>query len=214
MTEHGTQHVTIPSTEQHEGWATMRVELPWTCITCGGPRGPVESVLSYDGSRRLSCDGWTNPCGHVETYAQIRRWMQDQQSPTAIAWKHMNEVLDRYQTGGATSSEYRRAFDAWYLAQASAVADTPEPGPVETDTDRVALHEAATERQATTIRVAVASLGWLEQYRARRVELAQGPATPARAAAFKAAEDRLAAALTQMEQVDEALCDAVTGPLS
>ncbi|HEY7815251.1 MAG TPA: hypothetical protein VIC62_18530 [Nakamurella sp.] len=37
------------------------------------PRGDVRSANSYDGSRRLTCDGWTNPCGHIDYYADARR---------------------------------------------------------------------------------------------------------------------------------------------
>lgn len=32
----------------------------------------IRLAISYDGSRRLACDGWTNPCGHVDTYAAVR----------------------------------------------------------------------------------------------------------------------------------------------
>jgi hypothetical protein len=65
--------VTIPAGEQHEGLHSMRVTLPWTCPQCGGPRGEPFETTSYDGSRRLGCDGWKNPCGHVDGYAAVRQ---------------------------------------------------------------------------------------------------------------------------------------------
>ena len=33
----------------------------------------VYRTLSFDGSRRLGCDGWHNPCGHVDSYADVRK---------------------------------------------------------------------------------------------------------------------------------------------
>ncbi len=50
----------------------MTVTLKWTCPVCGGPRGEPFPSFSYDGSRRLCCDGWINPCGHVDKYDDVR----------------------------------------------------------------------------------------------------------------------------------------------
>jgi hypothetical protein len=36
------------------------------------PRGQLVRGISYDGSRQLACDGWTNPCGHIDLYAAVR----------------------------------------------------------------------------------------------------------------------------------------------
>lgn len=64
--------VTIPERAEHEGFHSVTVSLRWVCPKCGGPRGEVYPALSYDGSRRLSVDGWSNPCGHVDSYAACR----------------------------------------------------------------------------------------------------------------------------------------------
>lgn len=68
-----TRTVTIPSCVAHWGMYSITVKLPWVCLVCGGPRGEPTKVLSYDGSLRMSCDGWENPCGHVEKYSDIRK---------------------------------------------------------------------------------------------------------------------------------------------
>jgi hypothetical protein len=65
--------VRIPGSRDHAGHHLVTVTLRWVCPVCDGPRGDVHPVISYDGSRRLACDGWTNPCGHVDTYAAARR---------------------------------------------------------------------------------------------------------------------------------------------
>jgi hypothetical protein len=65
--------VVIPSRETHEGYYSMTVALPWTCLHCGGPRGEPFDALSFDGSRRLNVHSWLNPCGHVEKYSEVRR---------------------------------------------------------------------------------------------------------------------------------------------
>ena len=65
--------VTIPACAEHKGLYTVTVCLKWICPVCSGPRGPVHNVFSYDGSMRLSCDGWENPCGHVDKYSDVRR---------------------------------------------------------------------------------------------------------------------------------------------
>lgn len=64
--------VTVPALTQHEGWYSITVKLHWTCPVCGGPRGEIIDTLSYDGSRRLNCNGWHNPCGHIDFYEDVR----------------------------------------------------------------------------------------------------------------------------------------------
>ena len=73
MTTNEKRRVQIPAMGEHQGFYTITVELEWRCPVCGGPRGDVRRVLSYDGSRRLECDGWTNPCGHVDKYWAVRQ---------------------------------------------------------------------------------------------------------------------------------------------
>jgi hypothetical protein len=63
--------VTIPAKPEHEGYYAATITVNWICPTCGQPRGEVYQTRSYDGSRILYCDGWTNPCGHVDKYADV-----------------------------------------------------------------------------------------------------------------------------------------------
>ena len=63
--------VYIPAREEHNGLDGVYLRLKWVCPVCGQPRGEVASVRSYDGSRILFCDGWDNPCGHVEKYSFV-----------------------------------------------------------------------------------------------------------------------------------------------
>jgi len=67
------KRVTIPACVQHEGVYSIDVNIEWICPVCGGPRGTVYNTVSYDGSRRLHCHGWVNPCGHVDKYSAVRR---------------------------------------------------------------------------------------------------------------------------------------------
>ena len=64
--------VTIPAQENHNGYFSITVEISNNCPICGGERGKPFRTLSYDGSRRLACDGWKNPCGHVDSYEAVR----------------------------------------------------------------------------------------------------------------------------------------------
>lgn len=64
--------VIIPGCDQHEGLYSLSVTLQWACLHCGGPRGEPFDSLSFDGSRRLKVHSWSNPCGHIETYAEVR----------------------------------------------------------------------------------------------------------------------------------------------
>ena len=68
-----TRTVHIPGSDQHAGLFLTAVTVVWECPACGGPRGDVARTISYDGSRRLGCDGWSNPCGHIDTYSSVRR---------------------------------------------------------------------------------------------------------------------------------------------
>ncbi|HZM65160.1 MAG TPA: hypothetical protein VFC16_02540 [Nakamurella sp.] len=68
-----TRTVRIPGSDEHDGWHRITVTVLWECPTCGGPRGDVAPAISYDGSRRLHCDGWSNPCGHIDSYTRVRR---------------------------------------------------------------------------------------------------------------------------------------------
>lgn len=74
--EHPIQTVRIPGSRDHRGHHLITVTLAWVCPVCGGPRGQVVRAISYDGSRQLACDGWTNPCGHVDLYAAVRNEAQ------------------------------------------------------------------------------------------------------------------------------------------
>jgi hypothetical protein len=47
------------------------VTVDWVCPHCKGPRGEPFKIPSYDGSRRMIVDGWKNPCGHVDKYADV-----------------------------------------------------------------------------------------------------------------------------------------------
>lgn len=67
------RRVIIPEREMHEGIHRIAVNLVWKCPTCGAERGEIENVLSYDGSRRMSVDGWMNECGHIDKYSAVRR---------------------------------------------------------------------------------------------------------------------------------------------
>jgi hypothetical protein len=68
-----TRTVHIPGSDYHAGHFLATVTVLWECPACGGPRGDVARTISYDGSRRLGCDGWSNPCGHIDTYSAVRR---------------------------------------------------------------------------------------------------------------------------------------------
>lgn len=68
-----TRTVVIPRYEQHEGIYSMTVTLPWVCPVCGGARGEPHPVRSYDGNRHMTVDGWTNECGHVDKYNDVRK---------------------------------------------------------------------------------------------------------------------------------------------
>lgn len=64
--------VRIPASANHDGFGLLTVTLFWTCPVCGGPRGEPHDARSYDGSRILHCDGWRNPCGHIDYYDDVR----------------------------------------------------------------------------------------------------------------------------------------------
>ena len=63
--------VNIPASQQHGGLALTAARVNWTCPKCGERRGEVFDTISYDGSRRLHCDGWRNPCGHIDKYSDV-----------------------------------------------------------------------------------------------------------------------------------------------
>ena len=72
------KRVRVPGSTDHDGHHLITVTLRWQCPRCNGPRGPVQPVISYDGSRRLGCDGWNNPRGHVDSYRDVRTEAQRQ----------------------------------------------------------------------------------------------------------------------------------------
>lgn len=82
-----TRSVQIPACEDHDGRASITVTLPWVCPSCGGPRGEIKRVFSYDGSRRLACDGWDNPCGYVDYYSAVRREAREFNDAQVVAGK-------------------------------------------------------------------------------------------------------------------------------
>ena len=68
--------VTIPRLDEHMGspLCLMSIEIPDTCPRCGAQRGVKRwEGFSYDGARRLLVDCWENECGHIDSYADIRK---------------------------------------------------------------------------------------------------------------------------------------------
>lgn len=63
--------VFIPACEEHWGLNGIRIKLYWRCPVCGGSRGEIRKVKSYDGSLVLFCNGWSNPCGHIDKYVNL-----------------------------------------------------------------------------------------------------------------------------------------------
>lgn len=75
-----TKTVYIPRIPEHDSYDGIWVTVKWVCPVCGGPRGEVYKTVSYDGSRRLHCDGWVNPCGHVDYYDDVMREVMQHQA--------------------------------------------------------------------------------------------------------------------------------------
>ena len=92
-----TKTVEIPARDQHEGLYRTTIPIANVCRVCGGPRGEVFRTHSYDGSRRMSVDGWTNSCGHVDTYGAVRAeaWGEIV-NPFAPVVSVVNEVVAWY----------------------------------------------------------------------------------------------------------------------
>ncbi len=53
--------------------AVHRVTVAWVCPACGGPRGEPRNGFAMDGSVRIYCDQWDNPCGHIDFYGAVLR---------------------------------------------------------------------------------------------------------------------------------------------
>lgn len=41
------------------------------CPTCGGPRGEATKCPCYEDGVSFVVDCWTNPCGHIDRYADV-----------------------------------------------------------------------------------------------------------------------------------------------
>ena len=48
-----------------------QVTIDDVCPVCGGPRGEPEVKRFYECGDWHECDVWTNPCGHVDKYADV-----------------------------------------------------------------------------------------------------------------------------------------------
>lgn len=64
--------VEIPSCIEHEGFFKVKLRISPFCPKCGAGRGSKFRIRSYDGSRWVICDGWKNPCGHIDYYEDVR----------------------------------------------------------------------------------------------------------------------------------------------
>jgi len=81
--------VTIPAKPNHEGFYSLTVTLPWFCIHCGKPRGPVRDGRSYDGSLNMFVNIWTNQCGHIEKYSEVvAHYYQNQEEIKELVSAH------------------------------------------------------------------------------------------------------------------------------
>ena len=66
-----TRRVRIPARPEHQGTASITINLFWDCPICGKPRGTIHNATSYDGSLRLQCHAWKNDCGHIDKYSAL-----------------------------------------------------------------------------------------------------------------------------------------------
>ncbi|MCI3877731.1 MULTISPECIES: hypothetical protein [Acinetobacter] len=82
--------ITIPAVADHEGYRSMTVTLPWVCMHCGGPRGEIKPGMSYDGGLKMQVDMWDNPCGHLESYADVRVFVAKYRDQL----KHLEQAID------------------------------------------------------------------------------------------------------------------------
>jgi len=64
--------VIIPAKDDHGGLDKIMVHIHDFCPVCGEKRGEPYNVRSYDGSCYMICDGWTNKCGHIDLYSDVR----------------------------------------------------------------------------------------------------------------------------------------------
>lgn len=47
------------------------VEIATTCPVCGGPRGEPHFERYHEDGDWYNVSRWTNPCGHMDTYAAV-----------------------------------------------------------------------------------------------------------------------------------------------
>jgi hypothetical protein len=97
--------VTIPACDQHEGYYKTTVRLYWVCPKCHHPRGDVRFVLSFDGSLRMSVYGWTNPCGHIDKYFDVRQEAKDNLLNLTCTEKFPNGNQDPEVPAGEPAAE-------------------------------------------------------------------------------------------------------------
>ncbi|MDH5436190.1 MAG: hypothetical protein OEX83_05465 [Gammaproteobacteria bacterium] len=64
--------VRIPIFNASEIVAVSMVEIFEFCPVCKGPRGQVMTRLFWEEQKVFECDGWQNPCGHIDNYDQVK----------------------------------------------------------------------------------------------------------------------------------------------
>lgn len=47
------------------------LEISAHCPRCGEPRGEPTPHRFYEDGEWMSCDRWSNPCGHVDLYEDV-----------------------------------------------------------------------------------------------------------------------------------------------
>jgi len=74
--------VTIPNCKEHDGSSEclVTIEIDDFCPVCGAKRGTPTKGFSYDGSKRLTCETWINPCGHIDVYTEVTKEYKKRES--------------------------------------------------------------------------------------------------------------------------------------
>lgn len=85
--------VEIPVLIGSNFYTTKHVILNWQCPVCGGTRGDVYRTQAYDGSLRVNCDGWQNPCGHIDMYEAVLKEAQALQDGKAQSLEPIFDVM-------------------------------------------------------------------------------------------------------------------------
>ncbi|MDH5594032.1 MAG: hypothetical protein OEY68_06460 [Gammaproteobacteria bacterium] len=97
--------VTIPIVSNDKIVDVTQIKIYGNCPVCGGQRGQSMPRFFWEENHVYECDGWENPCGHIDYYEAVRNESEQIHSYQSLMDSVFTTICEQSQLSAITESE-------------------------------------------------------------------------------------------------------------